>query len=203
MRAVDQLLVTRVGMHRRHQTVLDTESVIENLDEGNEAVRRAARVGDHLVLGGVEVGVIDPVDEGGVGAVRRRRDDHERRPRIEVHRGLVAVGEDARRLDDEVDSERLPRKFLRVADLEHLQNLAVDADSVVGCRDRVRQDTENRVVLQQVRHRLQRTEVVDRDDLDVGAARLNRAEEVAPDTSEAVDTHTNRHCLLLERCRVP
>jgi len=94
---------------------------------------------------------------------------------------------------DEVDAERLPRQLLRVTDLQDLQHLAVDADSIVGGRDRIRQNAEHRVVLQQVCHRLQRTEVVDRDDLDVGPTRLHGTEKVPPDAPEAVDSHTNRH----------
>ena len=52
----------------------------------------------------------------------------------------------------------------------------------------------DRVVAQQVGVGLDRAEVVDRDDLDVGAARLDdRPQHVAPDPAETVDCHLDRH----------
>ena len=60
-------LVAGVRVHRRHQALLDAERVVEHLDERDEAVRRAARVRDHLVLPDAEVLVVDAVHERRVG----------------------------------------------------------------------------------------------------------------------------------------
>ena len=57
----------------------------------------------------------------------------------------------------------------------------------------VRQHPEHRVVLQEVRHRLERPEVVDGDEVDVGATLLGGPEEVAADAAEAVDADANGH----------
>ena len=51
-----------------------------------------------------------------------------------------------------------------------------------------------RVVLEQVGQGRVVGQVVDPDDLDVGAGGTNGAEEVAADPAEAVDTYTNGHC---------
>ena len=51
------------------------------------------------------------------------------------------------------------------------------------------------VVLEQVRERGGVREVVDRDDVDVGAGFLRGAEEVAADAAEAVDADANGHAL--------
>src|SRR5581483_9485095 len=56
-----------------------------------------------------------------------------------------------------------------------------------------------RVVLEQVGIGLGRYEVVDRDDLDVGAALQRGPVEIPPDPSKSVDAHSNRHRDLL-RC---
>ena len=50
-----------------------------------------------------------------------------------------------------------------------------------------------RVVVEQVRQRLDVGEVVDADDVDVGAGREQSAEVVAADAAEAVDTNPNGH----------
>src|SRR5262249_25127429 len=52
-----------------------------------------------------------------------------------------------------------------------------------------------------VGHRLRVAEVVQRADVEVGAERVLRAEEVPPDAAEAVDADANGHPLL--RCWVP
>ena len=59
--------------------------------------------------------------------------------------------------------------------------------------DLVRKHAKHRVVLQQVCHLLQRTQIVDSDEIDVGAALLGGAEEVAADSTKAIDTDTNSH----------
>lgn len=64
------------------------------------------------------------------------------------------------------------------------------------------QPAEDGVELQQVRQGGVVGEVVDRHDLDVGAValrllRIQRPEEVAPDSTEAVDTYPDRHWSVL------
>ena len=66
-----------------------------------------------LCFVGVERVVVDADDERGVGVGRRGGDDHARRAGLEVGRRLVAVGEEAGRLDDDVDAEVAPRQLLR------------------------------------------------------------------------------------------
>ena len=147
MGAVDQHLVAGVGVDRGHQALLDAEGVVEHLDHRHEAVRRARGVGDDLVRRGVERVVVDADHEGGVGAGGRGRDDHEGRAGVEVGGRLVAVGEEAGRLDDDVDAEVAPRQLRRVALGEDLERVAVDRDAVVGRLDVVVEPAEHRVVL--------------------------------------------------------
>jgi len=145
------------------------------------------------VLLGVEVGVVDAVDERGVGAGRRCGDHDNARSTGEVCRGLVAFGEEAGGLHDDVDAERLPRQLGGVAFGKHAQRLAVDRDAVVGGRNRVGQHTHHRVVLEQVRHGLLVAEVVDGDDLHLRPAFLCCSPETAPDSAEAVDSYSHGH----------
>ena len=60
-------------------------------------------------------------------------------------------------------------------------------DPVVAERDVEAERTERRVVLEQVRHRLRVADVVGRDELEVAAPVEVGAEEVPPDSAEAVD----------------
>src|SRR5919106_1097594 len=55
VRHVLEALVGRIGVNRRHQTPLDPHRVVQDLGHGCEAVGRARRVGDDVVLLGVVV----------------------------------------------------------------------------------------------------------------------------------------------------
>ena len=93
---VEQVLVVGVGVHRGHEPAHDVERVVDHLDHGDEAVRRARGVGDDDVLLGVEVVVVDADDEGGVGVARRGRDDDPLHRAAQVAGGVGPAGEDAR-----------------------------------------------------------------------------------------------------------
>ena len=67
------------------------------------------------------------------------------------------------------------------------------ADGISIGGDELRVLAEHRVVLEEVRHRVERTEVVDSDEVDIGTALLRGAKEASADPAEAVDTHAHRH----------
>ena len=106
---------------------------------------------------GVVVGVeVDAERDGHVGVGRRRRDDHLLRPGLEVLGGVVALGEQAGRLDHDVDAEVAPGQVGRIALGEHLDLGAVDGDRAVAGLDLAREAAEDRVVLEQVGERRRR-----------------------------------------------
>ena len=118
------------------------------------------------------------------------------RPGVEVLLRACAVGEEAGRLEHDVHPEVAPRQTGRVALGEHLHLLAARLDDAVAELDVPRERPEDRVVLEEVCHRLRVAEVVERDDLDVCAELLLRAEEVPADPAEAVDADAGCHAVL-------
>src|SRR5690606_32032724 len=176
VRTVHQGLVAGVGVDRVHQALLHAEGVVEDLDERNEAVGGAGRVRHDDVLLGIERVVVDADHERGVHAAGRGGDDHAGRSTIEVGSGLVAVGEDAGRLDDHVDAQVTPGDLRRVAVLDDLEDVAVDVDAAVDLLDGARVGAGDRVPLEQQGHLVERTQVVDGDEVDVGAPGLGRPE---------------------------
>jgi hypothetical protein len=82
-----------------------------------------------VLLGELEVLVVDAVHERGVGVRRRGRDDHERGAAVEVGARRLAAVEEAGRLDDDVDAEVAPRQVGGVALAEHLEGVAADLDA--------------------------------------------------------------------------
>ena len=142
---------------------------------------------------GVVGAVVDAHDDRDVLVRRRGGDDDLLRAGIDVLARVGRLGEEAGRLDDDVHAELAPRQLRRVTLGEDLDRGAADRDPVVGDRDVRRIATEDRVVLEQMRHRLHVAEVVRGDELDVGTCGVEGAVEVAADPAEAVDADTYGH----------
>ena len=133
--------------------------------------------------------VVDAEDDRHVRICGGRRDDHLRRAGVEVLARALPVGEEAGRLDDDVDVEITPGKRRRIALREHAELVLADDDRPVGDADVLVQLPEHGVVLEQVSHRRHVPEIVRSDDLEVPLTFQMRAEEVPPDAPKPVDPH--------------
>jgi hypothetical protein len=151
-----------------------------------------------VVLG--QLVVVDAIDHGQVGAVRRRGDDDALGTGGQVRRSLVAGREDAGALHRDVDVEFLPRKLRRVALGQHLEAVFAGGDRVAVDGHFAGELAVHAVEAQQMRVGLDRAEVVDGNDVDVGAAGfIDRAHDVAADTAKSVDCNSDSHVNLLQR----
>ena len=193
VRSVRDPLVGRVGVDGRHHALLDAERVVEDLDHRGKAVGRAARVGDDVLVARERV-LVDTQHDRLDAALGRGRDDDLLGAALEVQPGALGVGEAARRLDDHVGAEVAPGQVGGVPLGEHLEAVPVDHEFVALGRHVAGEDAVHGVVLEEVRERLGVGEVVDRDDVEVGAAALeDGAEHEAADAAEPVDANLDGH----------
>ena len=195
VRRVVQTLVARVGVRRRHEARLDAELVQQHAHDGREAVGRARRHRDELMLVAV-VGLL--VD----ARARASRRDPWPGAEITTLRAPAAMCASARRSAKKpVDSSTTsaPRSAHgRSAGSRCETTLSASPSTIMpslGGLDDALVAAQHRVVLEQVRERGGVRQVVDRDDVDVGAGLLRGAEEVAADAAEAVDADANGHAL--------
>jgi hypothetical protein len=157
------------------------------------------RVRDHHVIPG-ELVVVHPIDHGQIRAVRGRRDDDALGAGLEVRGGLLLRGEDAGAFHRDVDAEIPMRQLGRVLDGRDPDLLAVDHERVAVDLDLARVAAVDGIEPEQVSVRLHRAEIVDRDDLNVGPARLvDGAQHVAADATEPVDGDLDAHVTELPR----
>src|SRR3546814_139339 len=143
--------------------------------------------------------VVDPKDEHRRVVLGRRRQDHLLRARVEVLlRGFLGQ-EQAGRLDHHVHARLVPLQVGRVALLGQADLPAVDDDVAAVDLHLALEAAVHGVVLQHVGQVVRFQQVVDGDDLDVAAEILHRrAQHVAPDAAETVDTNLDRHVTLLQ-----
>ena len=167
VRAVEEHLIAGVRVHRRHDAVADADRLVQQLCNRSQAVRRAGRVRNDVVLLGVVGLEVDAECNRDVGFLRRSRDDHLSRSPFEVLRGVGATPEATRRLDDDIDVELLPRQLSRVAHRRSRDLHAVDDDASFDRLDRPVEASVDGVVREQVRQHRRVGDVVDRDPLDV------------------------------------
>ena len=195
MRQVEQLLVVRVRVDRRHPAAAQAEALVQHLGHRGQAVGGARGVGDDPVPRRVVLVVVDAEHQGQVGTLGRGADDHGLRARGEVLRGVVPLREQAGRLHHDVHAEVAPGKGRRVALGQHLEVARAHPQPAAFDRHLVGQVAEHRVVLEQVGQRLRIRDVVDRDELDILLAALQGGpHDVAADPSEPVDPHLDGHC---------
>ena len=192
VRQVEQLLVVRVRVNRRHPALPDAELLMDDLRERRQAVRRARRVRDDLVRGRIVLFVVDAENERDVRPLGRRRDHDLLGARGEMLGGGAAVGEEPGRLEDDVDAERPSRQLGRVPLRQHFELVAVDRDAVLPGLDACLEVPEHRIVLEQMRERVRAGEVVHRDEVDVLVAERG-PHDVPADAAEPVDSDPYRH----------
>src|SRR4029453_14668981 len=99
----------------------------------------------------------------------------------------------------DVGTEVRPRERAGVSLGEGLEALASGGDVGLGRGEVAVEWAEDRVVLEQVGQRGVVREVVDADDLDVGAGGLYGAVEVAAEGGEAIDPNANSHLCVPSR----
>ena len=111
-----------------------------------------------------------------------------------MRRGFILGGENAGAFERDVDAERLVRQLRRVLDRGDLDRPHATIDAVAGDLHFAREAAMHRVEAQQMRIGLDRSQVVDRHDLDILPLGFhNRAQDVAPDAAEPVDGNPDGH----------
>ena len=166
MRQVEDLLVVGVAVHGRHEAVLEAKVVHHDFHDRDEAVGRARRVRDDVMLGGIVLLVVHAHTDGDVLALGGCRDHDLLGAGGQVLGRALLIGEAPCALEHELDAEFLPGKLLGFFDRRDPDQLAVDFERIALCVDRPRKAAVHRVVLEQVRQRLGVGDVVDGDELE-------------------------------------
>jgi hypothetical protein len=193
-------------MNRRHQAVLDADRRMQRLDEGRKAIGRARRVRyDRERLS--EQSVVDTVDDRRIHILAARRGNHHlARARCKMGRSLFLAREEARAFEHDIDGERAPRQFRRIAHRQHLDTVAVDDQRIAVHVDRADKRTVHGVEAGQMRVDPRIAEIVDRDNADfVRPLRfVQRTQDVAADAAITVDRHVDGHVdsFIVSTCRI-
>jgi hypothetical protein len=166
-----------------HQPLLDAQQVVHHLGGRGEAVRRTAGVADDVVTGRVVAILVDTKDDRDVLVLGRGADDHLLGAGLDVRLGLVGIGEDAGRLEHDVDAEIAPRQGGGILLGEDADVAPVDDDRAVARPDVAVVGAVRRVVLEEQGVHLGVDQIVDGGDLDVWGALDERFQRLAADAT--------------------
>lgn len=145
---VNGLLGGSVGVDSGHETLNDTELIVDDLGERSQAVGGARSVGEDIDVRGVLLQVDTDDEHGGIS--RRSRDDDLLGTSLQVSRGLLLGGEDTSGLDDVLSTRGSPWDVGGVTLLGEGNLLAVDSEAVVIRGDRAVEAAVGRVILEHV-----------------------------------------------------
>jgi len=147
-RTINGLLSSRVGVDGGHETLDDSELVVNDLGKRSKAVGRARGIGDDLDIRLVGLLVDTHHVHGSISG--RSRDDNLLGSTLDVCLGLLGGGEDTGSLDDVVCTSLAPWDvggiLLGVED----DFLAIDLQSIVESLDCTLELTVGRIVLEHV-----------------------------------------------------
>lgn len=194
MHGVERRLVAGIRVDGGHHAALNTEGGVQDVHDRGQAVGGARCIRDDKIVLGQRI-VVHTIDDGLVGTCGRSRDENALGAGFEMKGGLFTRGEDAGAFHHDVDVEIAPGEVLGVALGENLEAVAAfDLDGVAINGDFLGEAAVDGIEAHQVCVGFDRAEIVDRDHVDVLATRfVDRAHDVAADTSETVDRYPSCH----------
>ena len=141
--------------------------------------------------------IVDTHDDGDVLVLGRSRDQDLLGTGLQMGLGLGGVREETSGLDDDIDTQLTPGKVCRILLRKSLDLLAANDDGVIVVRDLFGEASEDGVVFQEVGEGLVVSEVIDGNHLEFSAGCDKRAEVVAANAAEAVDSNLDGHFELI------
>jgi len=108
MGQIQNALVVGVGMHRGHHALDDAEGLVDDLGHRGQTVGGAGGVGQHVMLLGIVLVLVDPEHHGQVLFLGRRGDDDLLGSGLAVRLAFGTGAENTGGFDDHVDGQILP-----------------------------------------------------------------------------------------------
>ena len=164
VRSVEHALVTRVRVDRAHETLLNTESIVEDFHHRRQAVGGAGSVGNNVVLCRIVEVVVDADAESKIRFLSRSGDDHLLSASFDVLAGSGAVHEETGGFENYVHAFIAPGECSRIALSSSENAVTVNRDRLVVVLDGAVEATSSGVILKQVCERLVVSQVVDCND---------------------------------------
>ena len=192
---VQRRLVAGIGMDRRHEAALDADGIVQHLGDRRQTVGGARGVRHHDVIARQRM-VVHAVNDGLVRAVAGGRDQHPLGAVFQMRQALFLAGEDAGAFHHDIDMG--PWQVSGVPDRRHFNRTAPHVDGGGGGRHGAGKAAMDRIKAQQMGVGFDRAQIVDRNDVDIGAARFNDGpQHVAANAAEPIDGDFDGHYELL------
>src|ERR671912_69037 len=192
--AVHDRLGGRVGVDRGEERLLDTEVAGRKIYPPGGVVCGATRTREDGRAAARTVHAVD--DRRDIRAARRSGENNPRRTSLYVLAGVFLLREQARAFENKLHAQIAPRQPGGIAFTEVADGLPVHEQSSVHRFHVPFVTSVDSIVLDEVRHVLERVDVVHCDQLQFWGVQ-NQLQRLSSDTAETVDRYLRRHLFLL------
>src|ERR671912_75987 len=190
--AVHDRLGGRVGVDRGEERLLDAEVAVQDFDHRCDVVGGATRAREDGRAAARTVHAVD--DRRDIYAARRSGENNPRRPGLYVLAGVFLLREQARAFEDKLHAQITPRQPGGIAFTEVADALPVHEERSVRRLHVPSVTSVDGVVLEEVRHVLERAYVVHGDQIQFWGVQ-DQLQRRPSDTAETVDRYLYRHLL--------
>src|SRR5690606_1894792 len=142
---VERRLVTCISVNRRHEALLDAESIVQNLCNRRKAVGGAGSIRQNDVLA-ADLVMVHAIDHRQVGPISRSGDEDALRTTLKVSGSLLLGGEDARALQHNINAKIAPGKVGRIALSKRLEGVRPNTDRIALDQNFAGETTVNAVI---------------------------------------------------------
>ncbi len=186
-------LIVRIRMNRRHKPAHDAEFFLNDLRDRRQAIRRAGRIGNNRVARRIVVRMIHADDERRIIVLSGRRDDDFLHAAVHVLHRFLMPFEFPRRLDDNLRPVIFPCERRRVAALEDMHAAPLNHEIIAVNLNVPIPAPVDGIVFQKIRRRLHTARIIDRDDVKFILPIPHIAENQPPDAPKPIDPNLRSH----------
>ncbi len=200
---IEQVLIIRVAVDRRHEARLNAKRIFKNFRHRSQTVRRARRIADHVHGLRIIFFVIHSDAERTICFVFAGcGNNHFLGTCREVKTCILTLGKEARALEHNIDFEFLVWELCRVLDRCQL-GFTVRSDQLITLElDLAHECPVRRIEREEVSESRRIREIIDEHDIQVWVLLENDAEDLASDTAEAVDGDVHKKIVILPYCYI-
>lgn len=180
---VKSRMVESIGVDSGNKEILDKDSIVEKMRKRRKEVGGKRRVGDEKMVIS-KIVVVEKIEEGEIGKVWGRGEDEEIGERLKMKWWIVERGENEGELKGDIEVLLIKRKLGRVEEGMKIDREVEKIDSIEWKIKLIGEKEMKDVIKKKMWVGLEREEIVDGEEMNVGEKRLKDGEKDVKENEE-------------------